>query len=65
MKAESYGRLRLIPSNSRFPILPEWQRPNVGSRVLALTERRVVADWQVRFGHPFHRFNRGLSWSRI
>ena len=47
-----YGRLKLIANNSRFLILPEWQRPNVGSRVLALTERRVVADWQTRFGHP-------------
>ena len=47
-----YGRLKLIANNSRFLILPDWHRPNVGSRVLALTERRVVADWQARFGHP-------------
>lgn len=33
-------------------ILPGWHRPNIGSRVLSLTERRVVADWQTRFGHP-------------
>ena len=46
-----YGRLRLIANNSRFLILPHWHRPNVGSRVLALTEHRVVADWQARFGH--------------
>lgn len=47
-----YGRLKLIANNSRFLILPEWHWPNVGSRVLSLTERRVVADWQARFGHP-------------
>ena len=47
-----YGRLKLIANNSRFLILPEWQRPNIGSRVLSLTERRVVADWPARFGHP-------------
>ena len=47
-----YGRLKLIANNSRFLILPEWHRPNIGSRVLSLTERRVVADWQARFGHP-------------
>ena len=47
-----YGRLKLIANNSRFLILPDWHRPNVGSRVLSLTERRVVADWQERFGHP-------------
>ncbi|MCK7493441.1 MAG: DUF4338 domain-containing protein [Comamonadaceae bacterium] len=47
-----YGRLKLIANNSRFLILPEWQRPNVGSRVLSLLERRIGADWQARFGHP-------------
>jgi len=47
-----YGRLKLIANNSRFLILPHWHRPNIGSRVLSLTERRVVADWQARFGHP-------------
>ena len=47
-----YGRLKLIANNRRFLILPDWHRPNVGSRVLSLTERRVVRDWQARFGHP-------------
>lgn len=47
-----YGRLKLIVNNSRFLILPDWHRPNVGSRVLSLLERRIGADWQIRFGHP-------------
>ena len=47
-----YGRLKLIANNSRFLILPDWHRPNIGSRVLSLTCLRVVADWQARFGHP-------------
>lgn len=47
-----YGRLKLIANNSRFLILPDWHRPNVGSRVLGLLERRIGADWQARFGHP-------------
>ena len=47
-----YGRLNLIANNSRFLILPGWHRPNIGSRVLSLTERRVTGDWQTRFGHP-------------
>ena len=47
-----YGRLNLIANNSRFLILPGWNRPNIGSRVLSLTERRVAADWRTRFGHP-------------
>jgi hypothetical protein len=46
-----YGRLKLIANNSRFLILPGWQRPNVGSRVLALSERRIKVDWPARFGH--------------
>ena len=37
-----YGRLNLIANNSRFLILPGWHRPNTGSRVLSLTERRVA-----------------------
>ncbi len=47
-----YDRLKLIANNSRFLILPEWHRPNIGSRVLSLTERRIARDWQGRFGHP-------------
>ncbi len=47
-----YGRLKLIANNSRFLILPDWHRRNIGSRVLSLTERRIKADWQARFGHP-------------
>lgn len=47
-----YDRLRLIANNSRFLILPDWHLPNVGSRVLALTEHRISNDWEIRFGHP-------------
>jgi hypothetical protein len=47
-----YDRLHLIANNARFLILPEWHVPNLASRVLALCERRVRADWQARFGHP-------------
>ncbi len=47
-----YDRLQLLANNSRFLILPEWHRPNIGSRVLSLLERRIVADWQARYGHP-------------
>ena len=47
-----YGRLSLIANNSRFLILPGWNQPNIGSRVLSLTERRAAGDWPTRFGHP-------------
>ena len=45
-------RLSLIANNSRFLILPDWRFPNIGSRVLALTEHPIADDWQIRFGHP-------------
>ena len=47
-----YDRLHLIANNSRFLILPHHHYPNLASRVLALCERRVVQDWQDRFGYP-------------
>jgi hypothetical protein len=47
-----YGRLKLIANNSRFLILPDWHRPNVGSKVLALCQRRIGADWLAHFGQP-------------
>ena len=50
--SSQYGRLNLIANNSRFLILPGWQRPNIGSWVLSLTERRAGSNWRTRFGHP-------------
>jgi hypothetical protein len=47
-----YDRLKLVANNSRFLILPDWHRPNLGSKVLALCARRLAGDWQARFGHP-------------
>jgi hypothetical protein len=43
--------MHLIANNSRFPILPEQHYPNLASRVLALCERRLAADWRERFGY--------------
>lgn len=46
-------RLGLIVNNSRFLILAERQRyPNLASRVLALTLRRLSDDWQEQWSHP-------------
>lgn len=47
-----YARLGLIANNSRFLILPEWHRPNLGSKVLSLCQQRIAADWQRRFRQP-------------
>jgi len=47
-----YDRLKLLVNNSRFLILPRWHLPNLASRVLSLCQKRLVGDWQKRFGHP-------------
>jgi len=47
-----FDRLKLVVNNSRFLILPDWHRPNMGSKVLSLCVRRLADDWLVRFGHP-------------
>lgn len=47
-----YDRLKLVVNNSRFLILPDWHIPNLGSRILALCEKRLPGDWRERFGHP-------------
>lgn len=47
-----YDRLNLITNNSRFLILPDWHVPNLGSRVLSQCAKRIVSDWQEKFGHP-------------
>jgi hypothetical protein len=48
---QRYRRLKLVVNNSRFLILPDWHTPNLGSRVLALCQRRVGRDWEETFGH--------------
>ena len=45
-----YSRLNFIANNSRFLILPDWHYPNLGSKVLSLSQRRIQADWQAHFG---------------
>ena len=47
-----YDRLDLVANNSRFLILPQWHRPNLGSKTLSLCQRRLGSDWVRRFGHP-------------
>jgi GNAT superfamily N-acetyltransferase len=46
-----YDRLKLIANNSRFLILPDWHRPNLGSKILSLCQKRLSEDWQKCFGH--------------
>jgi len=50
--ALQWRRLPLVVNNTRFLILPRWHRPNLASRVLALTVNRLSADWERCYGHP-------------
>jgi hypothetical protein len=46
-------RLGFVVNNSRFLVLPERQKyPNLASRVLGLSLKRLNTDWQERWGHP-------------
>jgi hypothetical protein len=45
-------RLKHIVNNSRFLILPGIQIPNLASKTLALTLKRISDDWQKKYGHP-------------
>jgi len=49
---QQYARLQLLANNTRFCVLPAFQRPNVASRALALCERRLSRDWNDAYGHP-------------
>lgn len=44
-------RLRLVTNNTRFLVLPEWQRKNLASRVLGLSVNRLARDWQASHGY--------------
>lgn len=45
-------RLNLLTNNTRFLILPWVRVPHLASHLLALTLRRLSADWQAKYGHP-------------
>lgn len=49
---QRYRRLRYTTNNARFCILPGHQIPNLASRVLSLSTRRLCSDWQAVHGHP-------------
>ena len=49
---QQFGRLHLIANNSRFVILTPGRVPNLASRVLGLSLRRLCADFQAVHGYP-------------
>ena len=49
---QQFRRLHLIANNTRFVLLPGPHRPNLASRVLGLSLRRVSRDMRALHGHP-------------
>ncbi len=47
-----WQRLFLIANNTRFLILPEYSIPNLASKILSLSLKRLSCDWQKKYGHP-------------
>ena len=45
-------RLHLVAQNARFLILPGYATPNLASKSLGLTTRRLSNDWNDTYGHP-------------
>jgi hypothetical protein len=50
--ATKRARLPLVVQNTRFLLLPWVRVPHLASKVLAVTLRRLSADWQAAYGHP-------------
>lgn len=51
LPSQQWRRLPLVVNNARFLILPWVRVPHLASRVLALSTRRLDADWRERHGH--------------
>ena len=49
---QQFRRLRLVANNTRFLILPDARTPNLASRVLSLSLRRLSSDMEAALGHP-------------
>ena len=47
-----FRRLHLVANNCRFLVLPGVRVPNLASRVLSLSLRRLSKDMEATFGHP-------------
>lgn len=47
-----YDRLQSDRQQQPFVIVPNWHRPNLGSKILSLCQKRLSEYWQERFGHP-------------
>jgi hypothetical protein len=48
-EAKKKKNLHLVVNNSRFLILA--RHPNLASRILSMTARRIASDWRARYGY--------------
>ncbi len=51
-REQQFRRLRLVANNTRFLVLPGCRSPNLASRVLGLSLRRLSRDMEDQTGHP-------------
>ena len=51
-REQQFRRLRLVANNTRFLVLPGVEIPNLASRVLGLSLRRLSSDMESQVGHP-------------
>ena len=51
-REQQFRRLRLVANNTRFLVLPGGRVPNLASRVLGLSLRRLSRDMEAQTGHP-------------
>ena len=49
---QQFRRLHLIAGNTRFLVLPGFRVPNLVSRILGLSARRLPSDMEALRGHP-------------
>jgi hypothetical protein len=43
----------MVVNNSRFLLLVEWEiHPNLASKVIGMTLRRLCDNWREKWGHP-------------
>ena len=59
------SHLSLITNNTRF-LIPEWVRvPHLASHILSRVSRRIVTDWQVKYGHRIYMLETFVDRSRF
>jgi hypothetical protein len=51
-KEQQWRRLIYIANNQRFLILENVRIPNLASKVLSMSLKRLSSDWMSKYGHP-------------